>query len=268
MIENIRKKFFKEFSKNPEYYTETDVTRVRNEDWIIERFLKDNDNSEDRAYDELVRTLKWKRLYGIHDRTDQYFPKEFYDLHHIEIYGRDRDGRLVHWETTRNLVKINDFTPLEQQFLGHRLEKLDSLAGRAGWTLVTDCSGSGLPNVSLEMWRFRIDLLQYYPQAVGRILIVDLPPILAPIMRIILSMMPPKLQRKATLVTRQQLTRYIDPEYIPRRMAGGREDFVRSLMDVTGLKPMDQLTHLPIKDRQIELYRNKHQMIIKRTRLI
>ena len=261
MIERIRRKVLKECKQNPEYYHEIDVNRVQTDDYQIERFITEYE-SEDRAYEEIIKTMKWKREYGIHERNDQYFPKEFYDLFDIEMHGKDREGSHLHWESTKNLIKINDFIPLEQQFIAHRLEKLDSTAGREGWTLVIDTQSTAISNVSLEMWKWKISLLQYFPQGMKRVLIVDLPWILNSIMKIIISFLSPKLRENVSFVKREQLQEYIDPDYIPLYLKGNRE----KRLFPEDIKPMSELTHLALNEKQIENYTKKHQMMAKRSK--
>jgi len=261
VVDKIRKKFLSQYKVNPELYHQIDVDRVRNDDWQIERFIIDQE-SEDKAYESLIKALQWKKSFGIHERNDQYFPKEFYESHEIEMYGRDKEGRPIHWDVTKNLVKVPDLTALEQQFIAHRIEKLDVEGSRDGWTLVTDTLGAGLANVNLQMYRFKIDLLQYYPQGMRCVLILDEPIILDSIIKIILSLLSPKLRECVTFIKRNQLPDYIDIDLIHVNQNGKREKKVFP----DGLLPMNQLTHLALTDKQIEAYHKKHQMISKRSR--
>jgi hypothetical protein len=257
IVKSIRKKFFNEYELNPELYHEIDVNRVRTDNWQIERFVLDQENAnEDKAYESLIKALQWKKSFGIHDRSDQYFPKEFYELHAIEMYGRDKEGRIILWERTRNFKKILDFVNLEQQFIAHKIEKLDSEGSRNGWTLVSNTMGSRLRNINLEKYRFKIGLLQYYPQGLRSAFIVDLPSNMNSIMEIILSYMSPKTRECVKFIKRNQLTEYIDIDVIPFSLNGNREKKIFP----EGLLPLCKLSHLGLTEKQVDSYYNKHKI--------
>jgi hypothetical protein len=237
------------------------VNRVRTDSWQIERFVLDQENhNEDKAYESLIKALQWKKSFGIHDRSDQYFPKEFYELHAIEMYGHDKKGSIIQWERTRNFKKILDFVNLEQQFAAHIMEKMDSEGSRNGWTLITDTSGSGLANVSLEMQRFKIDLLQYYPQSIRNNIVIDLPWILNPVVKIIMSFLTPKLKDCVKFIKREQLTDFVDIDWIPVCLNGNREKRVYPV----GLIPLERSTHLGLNDKQIDKFYDTFKHIIAR----
>lgn len=261
MIERIRKQVLKDFIKDPDYYHDIDISRVKSDDYLIERFVTEYQN-EEKATEELIKTLKWKRAFGLHSRTDQFFPKEFYELFEIEMHGTDREGHLLHWESTRNLIKVNDFTHLEQEFTAHRLEKLDNAAGRQGWALVIDVMGSGLANVNLEQWKFKISLLQHYPQGLRRVYIVDLPWILNSVMKFIVAMLPQKQQQNVLFIKREQLKDYVDQSYIPVSMMGDRKERIYP----EGIKAMSELRHLAFNEKQIDNYIKRHQLMAKRSK--
>jgi hypothetical protein len=258
VIESIKEKFLKyEYELNPELYHEIDVNRVRRDNWQIRRFVLDQeDGNPDKAYEAMIKALQWKKSFGIHDRDDQYFPKEFYELHGIEMYGRDREGRIIHWERTENRMKIPDFMNLEQQFIAHRMEKLDSEGSMNGWTLVTDTLGASMTSVNLDMYKFKIGLLQYYPQGLRSVLIMDLPWILNSLMKIILSFMSPKLRDYVHFIKRDQLTEFVDIDVIPVSLNGKREN--RVLPD--GLLPLYKSMHLGLTEKQIDEYYEKHRI--------
>lgn len=92
-IANLRAKFETELSANGSEYHPIDIERVRTEEWQVKRFIMDNEGNEDKAFSELIRVMKWKKSYGIHDRNDQYFPTEFWQLNAIEINGKDNQGK-------------------------------------------------------------------------------------------------------------------------------------------------------------------------------
>ena len=92
-IARLRQMFEDEIANNADLYHSIDIERVRTEDWQVKRFLLDQpDMDEKKAFDNLCKALQWKKSFGVHDRTDQSFPKEFWELNSVEIYGRDNES--------------------------------------------------------------------------------------------------------------------------------------------------------------------------------
>jgi hypothetical protein len=257
VIESIREKFLIEYQMNPELYHEIDVNRVRDDNWQIERFILDQKNrDEDKAYEAMVKALRWKKSFGVHERNDQYFPKEFYELHEIEMFGQDKSGRIIHWEITRNIKNIPGFENIAKQFIAHRIEKIDSEASRKGWISIADTSGSGLTNVYLDLYRFKIEVLEYYPQSLRAIFIVDLPSFLNGISKCILSFLSPELKEFVKFINREELMNYVDIDYIPDSLNGKRQKKIYP----EGLKALEQLNHLGLTDKQIHKYYDTYKI--------
>ena len=78
-IGNIRSKFLADAQQNPDKYHQKDVERVKTNDWPIERFLLVN-KSEDTALAALIKTMEWRKSYGVNDFTDESFPEEVYKI--------------------------------------------------------------------------------------------------------------------------------------------------------------------------------------------
>ena len=82
-----------ETNKNNGLCYSTYVEKVKTKDWTIERYALVHDNDEDKIYESLVNTIRWKKEFGILDRTDQDFPKEVFQIHYNVVYERDKEGR-------------------------------------------------------------------------------------------------------------------------------------------------------------------------------
>lgn len=124
----IRDKLSKE---NSDSFDETDVIRILSDDWQIERYLIQHQDIEV-AYNALIRTLVWKKKFGIHERTDRFFPKEFYETMESDRTGLDRDGRHVYWANIKSskIHKYSEFNYLLNQFIAHLNEKADQSVHR------------------------------------------------------------------------------------------------------------------------------------------
>ncbi|XP_054155598.1 motile sperm domain-containing protein 2-like, partial [Oppia nitens] len=247
-IEKLRQKFLTELKTNGHnLYHESDVRRVTANDWEIKRFLIEY-KSEDKAYQWMTTAFCWRKSFGVYDRSDQYFPKEFYELTEKEITGRDRDGRLIQWECYRNDRSVDGFADLQKQFMAHIVHQLDSRVGEDGCTIVSDIKNAGLINVSYELMRFRMQLMQYYPLLARRIIVLDLPFVLNAFTRLIMSLVSTSIQNRVAFIGRDELPEFVDEDVIPVRFGGRRHE----LGFPDGLRPLSNLKLLPLNAKQID----------------
>ena len=219
----MRKRFLDEVSANPSLYHEIDVNRVKTQEWQVKRFLLDQDNDEDKAFNALVAAMKWKKEYGIHDRTDQYFPKELWELVAVEVNGKDREGRVIQWEAFKNQRTFKELHLVSRQFIAHNLERVDTEAGDAGFILIMDTNGAGISNVDLDLIKFKLTIIEHYPMALKQLLVVDLPWLLNSVMKIIVSFMSPKIKQMVEYTKQAEMSKYIDEQYIPVSLSGKRD---------------------------------------------
>ena len=251
-VSNVRALFEKELTANPDAYHPVDIERVRTEEWQVKRFLLDQpDRDEDKALQSLCKSLQWKKSFGVHERTDQYFPKEFWELNGVEIYGKDSEGRLVQWEAIRNQRTFKETALMARQFVAHCMERIDRLGGETGFILVTNSNGGGISNVDMELSKFKIEIVDYYPIGLKAMYVVDLPWLLNAIMKIIVSLMSDKLSQLVHNVNGSELSRVIDAQFIPVELKGGRDKHAFP----NDLVPMDQLgDKLNLDEKFIDSY--------------
>ena len=69
------------------------MEKIKAKDWTIERYALVHDNDEDKIYESLVDTIRWKKEFGILDRTDQDFLREVFQIHYSVVYERGKEGR-------------------------------------------------------------------------------------------------------------------------------------------------------------------------------
>jgi len=265
-IEKLRQKFLNEYETNPELYHQIDVERVRTDNWQIERFILDNEDSEEDAYKQLIRSLRWKKSFGIHERNDQYFPKEFYTILGIEKYSWDKVGRLVLWTSSKHYIKIVEVSQLFQQFLAHQIERIDSKAGREGWVSVNDATREergGLIPVDVGMGRFRVDMMKHYPQGVRLALILDLPWVLNSLYKLFQNFMNRSLRDRVILAKKATLRRYVDMDEVPKSFGGNRDSEMDDLLK--DFSPLHELPHLGLTDAQIDNFYDTYNSLFQRT---
>ena len=238
-IATIRAEFEKELSSNIHLYHPIDIERVRSEDWQVKRFIIDQpDGDVSKAFAALCRSLQWKKSFGLHDRTDEYFPKEIWELNAIEIYGRDKEERVIQWEAIRNQRSFKELSLIVRQFVAHNMERVDREAGETGFILITDANGGGIKNIDMDLSKFKIAIVEYYPMGMRAMYIVDQPWLLNAIVKIIIGLMSDKLKQLIHFVKYTDLPAIMDTKFIPVELKGSRSKHAFP-MDII---PMHQLT--------------------------
>lgn len=236
-VERLRKRFEEEVANNGNLYHEVDVNRVKTEEFQVKRFLLNNDNDEERAFDALLKALQWKKEFGVHDRTDQYFPKEVWELNGVEVNGRDRNNRVIQWEVFRNQRSFKEAALFARQFVAHNLERVDRAAGEDGFILVMDTNGAGISNIDIDLVRFKLTIIEHYPCGLKQMLVVDLPWLLNSVMKIIVSFMSPQIKELVEYTKKTEMKKYMDEENIPVSLSGKRD----KCLFPPDLKPLEDI---------------------------
>lgn len=221
-------------------YHAIDVERVRTEDWQVKRFLLENDGDEEVAFGRLLASLQWKQSFGVHSRSDAYFPLEFWLMYRSEVSGRDLAGRLIWWQATKEVRHFPETALLARQFYAHTLEKADRLVGELGGTFIGDTKGASLAHVDHRFEQFKFSLLPHYPRIARAVYLVDLPWVFSGLIRLILGWMEPSLRNCVRCVPSSALPlSVVDQELTPVSLGGSR----KCLELPKGLLPLEKLAH-------------------------
>ena len=167
------------------------------------------------------------------------------------MYGKDKSGRDIQWEKIRNDRNLSEFNQLLKQYIAHVVEKVDASAGRKGVVMVTDANGARLANVNMDCFKFKIELNSYYPESLKNNFVVDLSWMLSGVAKIILSLCDRNLRERVRFISRRELTKFIDLEFIPVELDGKRDT---KLVIPEGVKSMRELDHLDLNDKVIKKY--------------
>ncbi|OTF69199.1 hypothetical protein BLA29_002378 [Euroglyphus maynei] len=219
-IVKIRQRFLEEIDKNPTHYHQVDVKRVKEEEWEVRRFLLEYNGDENAAFEAMVKCYRWKKEFGVHERTDDMFPKELWELADC---ARAKDGSYVQMEAFRTQRTYKELNELPKQFIAHMLERIDRMAGESGFIMLIDASGAGPSNVNMDLIKFKMTIVENYPSSLKKILVVDLPWILNPIMTIIINFLNPKLKAMLTYQKSKELLTLMEPGELPTSLGGTRE---------------------------------------------
>ena len=161
-------------------------------------------------------------------------------LYHTNF--KDKEGRPIMWGRIGAYHK-SDLTPLIKKYLVYIFEKLDRQTSHQGWGTISDSTGSGLSNVDMDFSNFMTEVLQnYYPRGPKYMAIVDLPWILNATAKLVMSFMNEELKNCVKFIKKDELTQYINPEYIPVHLKGSYDKDMVFIPE--GVKPLEQLTHI------------------------
>lgn len=249
-IAEIRKRFEEEVAKNPDKYHPIDIERVKTEEWQVKRFLDDKP-SVDEAFEALCKAMQWKKEFGIHDRKDQDFPKEFWVFCGVEVNGEDKEGRIIQWETLSGQKFFKELNLITKQFVAHNLERVDRMAGEKGFINLINSGGAGVSNLDTDVSKFKLSIIEHYPSGIRQLLYVDLPWLLSPVLNTILAMLSPRLKAIVAYAKSKELPNYMDKELIPKSLGGSRTE-IKSPEDLVPLSKM--MDKLQLTDKFVDSY--------------
>lgn len=203
-----------------------------NPDVLLLRWLRARKFDVHAAVQQLLDTLKWRQQWGVNTLLS----KGEDDLLEEEILtgktyfmGQDKEGRPVNYIHVQDHIK--DQYPIEST------EKLGIFSVETGRKLlkdsievgsvVVDMNGFGMQNMDYQLVRFFIQLLEnYYPESLGVILIIHAPFLFYSCWAVIRHWLDPVVESKIHFLKHDDdLTKFIDRHYLPKRLNGTHPDF-------------------------------------------
>ena len=261
LINSIREKFVKEYESNPSLYYQSDCQKIKTELWPIVRYVLVH-KTENASLQALIKAMKWRKEFGILDRTDADFPQEVYQTLETFVYGKDKEGR----DLLMGICKYHhksDLSPILKQHWVHMLEKIDSQNKNGGWAVILWTAGTGLSNVELNLALFIVDVLQnYFPCGMAYELIVDMHWILNATWKIISNFMSEEVRTKVKFVDNKTVREYVDDSQIPEAFGGKSKEPILKIP--SGVKPLDQIKDkFGFNDKQVEKIRSSFKDALK-----
>lgn len=222
LIGQVRDRIVRNHVADQVAYDERDVQLLRRADWFVERYLRRQRYHLEPAVKMLDAALRWRNELGIAQRTDLSVPREFFRLGGIFVYGHDRQGDVVVHARGKRNRPLKEFMREANLFLIHQLDKASLVAEDRAVAIVFDCADMGLANCSLEQFRFILDsYLLYQSCHLKHVLVVNLPWLLSPVARLVVSWLPEEFSNLVKVVgTPDELADYIDPSELPPYLGG------------------------------------------------
>ena len=130
-IEELRDHVLTVAADHPLDFYDSDLARVRSSDWQVNRFIiktrasRSDTRSVDKAKEDMVQNLKWRKTVRLLDRTESTFPSDFFLAGLIGSGVCQRTGDRVIYINTKVYRKIPELTEHFYAF-GHTfLDRLD-----------------------------------------------------------------------------------------------------------------------------------------------
>ncbi|CAF1365369.1 unnamed protein product [Rotaria sp. Silwood1] len=203
-----------------------------NPDAVLLRWLRARKWDINAASQQLMETIKWRHEWGV----KQLLIKGETDLCYDEIItgktyfmGHDKFGRPINYVYAKEHIKDQFPSELTEKFTVFSMEIGRKLLEppNESVTVVFDLHGFGLKNMDYQHLKFLIQLLQhYYPESFALGLVVNAPWIFNGCWYIIKRWLDPVVESKIHFLSHNSdLTKYIDPSYLPKRLGGTQADF-------------------------------------------
>lgn len=159
---NVTNKLISEFDANPNLYEQCDIDTITSDGWLIKYCVFLRKMSEEDSVALIMRTLQWRKSKGFADKTDDYFPKELYELGCVFPYNQDKDGnRLLYFRLNRRLSAMGK---LAKDFLLHQVNKIDKMAnGNNRFLILIDYTDAALAYNDQYLVFYLFKLVKHFP---------------------------------------------------------------------------------------------------------
>ncbi|RWS06049.1 Motile sperm domain-containing protein 2-like protein [Dinothrombium tinctorium] len=222
ILETLRQRFREYYEEDdPSLYYHQDVQNVLYDDWWIMRYLNDHDGDENESFKALIKCMKWRKLQGIREIEDNYFPEELFRLGAVFQYCHDKSGFPTFYIRLKLVRKCAELQLLMKKYIAHCINKIDEETWGKGWALIIDFGGIRLQHVDFEMAKYLLTTLKtYFPSGVAYGVCVDFPWVLRAFLNLIKSLIPANQRYLIKFSTRNDLREYIDEVCLPDFMHG------------------------------------------------
>jgi len=228
LIERIISLTVKEFETNPNLYDKRDIDRIIGNSHMIKNsaeFVTKKIITEEALIDQYIKGLKWRKEFGINDRGDDYFPKEFFQFAAIYPYTHDKKGNRLIILRLKAYKKIKKLRDIYLQFFAHQLEKVQNESIDSQWALVFDFTGAGISNIDIDFLNAATQIVNKFPAKYAIFYNLH-PAIESPIKMIMNTVMKTmKVDKKGfysmnPFLHKEEIFEYIDADEFPMSSGG------------------------------------------------
>eukprot|EP00118_Oscarella_pearsei_P003974 m.16507 g.16507 ORF g.16507 m.16507 type:complete len:540 (+) comp26973_c0_seq1:46-1665(+) len=219
--QQLRSRFHSE-GGSKDVFDARDLTRVDEDDLYLDRFVQHHKGDIAKALEMLIKSLKWRKTFGVNDLSKENIEKFFFELGVGYVHGKDKKGNSVLILTIKHHKK--DATRLAQlkRFVVFSLdEQARSLPPHVKLTVIFDMTDVGLAQVDMDFLRFFIDCFKYYfPNMLECLLVYNIPFMLQAVWKIVKSWLSEEARQKVKFVKKADILNYVEKDQLLLRFGG------------------------------------------------
>lgn len=221
-IAGVRAILTKEVEAHPEDFDATDIERFMSSDWTVTRFLLRKKDNVEEAAKMMIGCGRWRHKLGMPRWKNEDFPKEFYNLGGVFPYAPDLIGNTVIYVRAKLYdKKLSCIQELFQHYIIHIANQVDNERDGRGWSIVFDCSGTGMANMDVNMLIFMLnEVIPHLPKGLNYVLIYELPWLLSKIVNGTIACLPSEYKKLAKTASKKDIHNWIAKEALPDFMGG------------------------------------------------
>ncbi|KAJ8324484.1 hypothetical protein QVD99_002505 [Batrachochytrium dendrobatidis] len=204
-------------------------------DVYVMRFLRARKWVPEDAVNMLVNMLRWRASFGVRQiLLEAEGPLHKSEMKRCQSYfcGTDKEGRIccfVHAnrhntsDLVRNLSEKLIVLTMESACMILQQPEFKSTTA----TMLVDLRDAGIQHQDSIATRFMLNVMQnYYPERLGRALIISAPWIFSGFWQLIKPWLDPVVQAKVVFVSREEVSQYVDISQTVKHLGGEMRDFV------------------------------------------
>ncbi|XP_077516224.1 motile sperm domain-containing protein 2-like [Amblyomma americanum] len=271
-IEELRRRLLEEAERDPDQFHPADLQKIVDCDELCRRFIRQKRLNLDNAFQMAKNALIWRKKFEVNDITEANLPPVFFDFGAMFPLGQDKFGSQLIYHRVKLHRKHERLSHQHRRYLVFWVEKLLYELNHVRLSFVLDLGESGYGNMDMELIGFLISLFkEYYPWALGFIMVYDMPWLFNTAWKVIKSWLPAEGLDRIKFVDRNTITNYISPENLPEYMGGTQKlpfreytwDDVDFIVNVASLEVIRQ--RIPRTPEIEEFYRSRFGMFTVRS---
>lgn len=224
-VKQIKRHVLRAFREEPHLFHPKDVAKVKKSDSFIQRFILDHQSNKKNNWEEILEavldSLKWRMEFGINEMDHRMFPKEFFDLKVFSL-GQVGPKEFVLYMKARRFRKFDGLQERILQFMIYCFEsKAEEFGDDVKITMFSDISGCGFSQIDIKLFMAAIPIfLKNYPAIAEHVYVYELPWVLKPFAKFIMSCLPAKFDKMLTFVSKHDYLDIVPFDKSPKELNG------------------------------------------------
>ncbi|XP_064474589.1 motile sperm domain-containing protein 2-like [Ornithodoros turicata] len=225
-LENFRAQLLNDIQQDPAAYNPQDVKRIRECDELCRRYVRHKKLDVAAAVEFAKHSLQWRKHIGINDLREEDLEVDFFDRRVLVPYNQDKTGSHLLMVHVKGHFKDSSRVQEMRKFMAYFMEKILYEYGALRVTILFDCTDAAIANFDMELIKFIIAVFkEYYPWALGHIIVYNMPWLFNAAWKIIKTMIPSEGVQRIKFVSKETLLDYVDSDKLPVCM-GGQDQYV------------------------------------------